>query len=1112
VSFEITHASRGQRICAGLVVLTAAWTCVVAEAQPIPPPVPASLPFFREEPVDFARDIRPILQGSCGACHGVEKQRGKLRLDSKRAALKGGESGLAIVPGKPDESRLIARVLGLGDEDRMPLDKPPLTSAQIDLLKRWIAAGASWPDALSGDELAGPTHWAYVAPVRPPLPTVENSKACRNAIDRFVLAQLEKEGLAPSPEADRATLLRRLSLDLIGLPPTLAEVDAFLADRDSDAYEKAVDRLLASPRYGERWARPWLDLARYADTNGYEKDLPRTLWPWRDWVIGALNADMPFDEFTVKQLAGDLLPNATDEDRIATGFHRNTMLNDEGGIDPEEFRDAAVVDRVNTTATVWLGTTMACCQCHDHKYDPFTQREYYAFYAFFDDTEDTGVGSAPEIPVPTAEQKQRQEELRIRIAALEKILAAAIAPIERTERERKLRDGLTTPVTAAGLLHHFDFEPSSAAGGAASAAAGPAAGSTTTSDEIVAGEIIDRGSAPASASVHGASGDPWIMGPLGRALRLDGTLWCDCGTSLTFERDRGFSYGALVRLESDGCILGKIADKAAYRGFDCFVNGGHVEVHIVNTWPANGIKVETVRTLPRERWTHVFVTYDGSSKASGVQIYVDGAAEMLKVDNDTLSDTIASDVALKIGSRDASGILKGAIDDVRVYDRALAADEVARIANERLNPLVATPAERRTAEDQKLLDDAWIALDPELRRSRDDLARAKKDLAELPIAKSMVMKERLEPRATHVHKRGNFRDPGPVVTAGTPAVLHPLPKFSARNRLALAAWLVDEKNPLVARVTVNRAWEAFFGQGLVATAEDFGAQGDAPVNPELLDWLATELVSRGWSMKALHRLIVTSATYRQSSRVTPALAERDPANRLSARAPRVRLDAETLRDNALSIAGLLSDKIGGPSVMPPQPPAIWADSFATFDTPNEKWVDAQGEDRWRRGIYTYWRRSAAYPSALTFDATRRDTCVVKRSRTNTPLQALVVLDDPVFVEAAIGLARRVLRERSVDGKGERTDEGTGEGPGDVRARLAHALRVCVAREPRANEIDELSRLFARTRERFARDPSAAEKLVKQTQLDVSGLDAVDLAAWTVIANVLLNLDETITKG
>ena len=756
----------------------------------------AGKPDVPTKKVDFLREVQPVLKAHCFQCHGKDQQSGGLRLDRKAAAFKGGAHGPAIVPGKCEQSLLVQRISGLGGQPRMPLGFAPLTPEQIALLRAWIDQGAVWPDGAENAK-----HWAYLKPAHDKPPQVKNPAWVRNPIDNFVLAKLEKSGLKPSPEAPKEILLRRVSLDLIGLPPSVQEIDAFLADRSPNAYEKVVDRLLASPHYGERWARPWLDLARYADTNGYEKDARRSIWPYRDWVINALNADMPYDRFTIEQIAGDLLPNASESQKIATGFNRNTMLNEEGGVDQEEQRWLTIVDRVGTTASVWLGTTLQCAQCHNHKYDPFTQKDYYRFFAFFDHT------TEPILEMLTPAQEAQRKTLQTQVAALE--------------------------------------------------------------------------------------------------------------------------------------------------------------------------------------------------------------AEVKKPDTDKA---------------------------------ALAA-------------------------------------------STAKLADLKKQLDGVHAPTTLVMEEKADGQvpSTYTHVKGAYLSKGEKVTADVPAALNPFPAGRPRNRLGLAYWLVDENNPLTARVEVNRIWEQYFGRGIVETSEDFGTQGQRPTHPELMDWLATELMRRHWSLKAIHRLIVTSATYRQSSRVTPGLLARDPLNRLLARGPRFRMEAEMVRDAALSVAGLLSLKIGGPSVFPLQPDHIW-------DIPynGDQWVTSTGEDRYRRALYTFWRRTSPYPEFLTFDATSREFCTVRRIRTNTPLQALTTLNDPAFFEAARGLARRALQE----------------GGKDPAAQITYAFRLCAARRPTLFERTRLAGLYNAERKRYQADKEAAQKLAGGPP---DQPDLPQTAAMTVVANVLLNLDETLTK-
>lgn len=859
----VLHAFRN--VACWLAIWSMCAVVAQAEEQPATPDGATS---ETTEAVDFAKDIQPIFAAHCYECHGADMQEGGLRLHRRDDALTGGDGGRVIEPGNSKASRLIRYVTGVDEDLVMPPYGDRLSDEQVALLRSWIDAGAAWPEDADAEGPAGSDHWAYRPPQRPDLPPVHDTSWPRNAIDHFVLARLEAEGLQPSPEADRATLLRRASLDLIGLPPTLEEIEAFLTDERPDAYEQAVERLLASPRYGERWARLWLDLARYADTQGYEKDNRRTIWPYRDWVIDALNRDLPFDQFTIEQIAGDMLPDATLAQRVATGFHRNTMTNTEGGTDDEEFRVAAVVDRVNTTFEVWMGTTMACAQCHSHKYDPFTQREYYQVFAIFNNTADHDANDdRPFVEVPTPEQLAERQRLNAAIAELEK-------QIEEIEPEDRTRQAAWEQRLAAAL---------------------------TTDDQ-----------------------------------------------------------------------------------------------------------------------------------------------------SDEPSDEIE---ALPQNVREALSI---------------AADE-------------------RNEEQAKLLAEHYRTLDPPLVELQQQIEAQRKAMPSIPT--TLVMEELPEPRETRIHLRGSFLDPGELVEPGVPAVLHPLPEGQPANRLTFARWLVDPANPLVGRVTMNRHWEQFFGQGLVATSEDFGRQGEPPSHPELLDWLATELVAQNWSIKAMHRLIVTSATYRQSSRVTPELIERDPNNRLLARGPRVRLEAEAIRDQALAIAGLLSRKMHGPSVMPPQPEGIWQVVYS-----GDQWVTSEGEDRYRRGVYTFWRRTSPYPSMVVFDAPSREFCVVRRSRTNTPLQALTTLNDPVYFEAAQALARRIVTEAS----------------GDETQRAEHGFRLCLAREPSDDERARLVALATEERAHFAADPESAAALVGEGELP-EGVDSAELAAWTVVANVLLNLDELITK-
>jgi hypothetical protein len=766
--------------------------------------------------VDFNRDIRPILSKNCFACHGQDSARraGKVRLDRRASAVQKHKHGTAIVPGRSAESELVRRVRAADEGERMPPIESGnrLTREQIALLERWIQEGATYAE-----------HWSFVNPKRSPLPAVTDASWPENPIDHFILARLERAGLKPSPPADQFALLRRLSLDLRGLPPTREEVGAFAGDRSPDAYEKAVEKMLADPAYGERWARVWLDLARYADSAGYGSDPLRTIWRYRDWVIDAFNKTLPYDQFLIEQIAGDLLPNATLEQKMATAFHRNTMTNTEGGTDREEFRVAAVKDRVDTTLQVAMGLTMGCAKCHDHKYDPVTQKDYYRFYAFFNQSADADRSDeAPVIPVPTPEAARKNHELDVKIEDLKRRL---ISP------------------------------------------------------RFVASLSVERLPVlPAEAVI---------------------------------------AYGKIKRLNQ---------------------------------------KRPPIPTLP-----------------------------------------------------------------------------------------------------------VMVELPPDKRRE------------------------------TRIMVKGSFLSLGDRVEAGVPAAFHALPEGAPANRLGVALWLVDRNNPLTSRVAVNRLWAQLFGVGLVETEEDFGTQGELPSHPELLDWLATEYVRLGWDTKALLRLMVTSATYRQSAKVTPGRLAKDPRNRLLSRAPRFRLDAEMVRDQALALGGLLSQKMHGSSVFPPQPPGLWQAAFNGQRT----WATSEGEDRHRRGLYTFWRRTVPYPSMATFDAPSREVCTVRRIRTDTPLQAFVTLNDPVYVEAAQALARRILQEG---------------GPGDEdRARFG--LELCLARPPRQEEIRQLTALLATERAHYRADLRGALEIATEPIGPVpASADAVEFAAWTVAANVLLNLDGVLTKS
>jgi hypothetical protein len=1018
--------------------------------------------------VSFGRDILPILSSRCFQCHGPDEhaRKAKLRLDRREGAL------AVVTPGKSQTSELIRRINAEPDDGLMPPRKTNrrLSAREKELLRRWIDEGAAWSK-----------HWAYEIPVRPALPIVKNAAWLRNAIDHFVLARLEKEGLRPSAEATKEALIRRVALDLTGLSPTVHEIRAFLADKAPNAYEKVVDRLLASPRYGERMALHWLDDARFADTNGYQNDFARTMWPWRDWVIDAFNRNMPFDQFTVEQLAGDLLPGASLEQKIATGFNRNNRTVTEAGSIDEEWRIENAIDRVETTATVFLGLTMGCGRCHDHKFDPISQKELYQFLAFFNSINERGVyteqrGNVPPLlALPGPQDRERLRQLDAALAAAEKdVRQEEAARTERRsgwEKEQHSRPFLTPPAGAALSC--------------------PLQGDL----RFLAGEGTLEG------TYRGKGQPAWTEGPLGKALSLDGKAesFVEAGQAVILEGKDPFSYGCWVRPRGDGACLSKMDEAAGYRGFDLLVSGGKVEVHFVHHWPEKALKVVTREPLPRDAWTHVFLTHDGSGKAAGVRLYLNGRQAPLDVPNDSLQGTLTTSQPLRLGLRSTSLTFKGDLADIRIYKRTLAAAEVQSLAAQHLGPIVSKPAGKRSKLEQDLLDQAFRAqTEGRVQAAKEKVEKLRKQKAELEqrIPTVMVMEDLKTPRETFVLKRGQYDmpDKSQKVEPGVPAILPPLPSSAPRNRLGLARWLVASDNPLTARVVVNRYWQHYFGTGLVKTAENFGVQGEPPSHPELLDWLAREFVESGWNVKAMQRLIVTSAAYRQSSAAAPDLVQRDPENRLLARGSRFRLPAELMRDNALAVSGLLVEKVGGPSIRPYQPAGLWEElAGGAGEGP---YVQDHGRSLYRRSLYVYRKRTVPHPALATFDAPSREVCQVKRARTDTPLQALGLLNDVTYVEAARSLAQLML-----------TDGGS-----TPQQRLTFAFQRATARLPDAAELRILVKGLERHRQMFTNDRERALQLIHQGESPPNGsLDVAELAAYTASAGVILNLDETITR-
>jgi Protein of unknown function (DUF1553)/Protein of unknown function (DUF1549)/Concanavalin A-like lectin/glucanases superfamily/Planctomycete cytochrome C len=1005
----------------------------------------------RAEPVRFNRDVLPILADKCFACHGPDaaKRKAGLRLDREQNARK--------VVAKAEASELVRRITSTDSDERMPPKDSgrELTKPQADTLRRWVADGAKWEK-----------HWAFVPPTRPEPPAVTDVAWVRSPIDRFILARLEQAGLKPSSETDRTTLIRRMSLDLTGLPPTPAEVDAFVRDPGPDAVDRLADRLLASPRYGERMAWRWLEAARYADTNGYQTDAGRDMWRWRDWVIEAYNRNLPFDQFTIEQLAGDLLPGATLDQRIATGFNRNHRGNAEGGIVPEEYAVEYVADRVETTSTVWLGLTLGCCRCHDHKFDPFSQREFYQLFAYFNNVPEKGRAvkfgnSPPFIKAPTRDQEQtlaaldrRVAEAEHRVHELRTALAEAQARWEKTARPNDLPDW--TP--DRGLISRIALDDD---------------GPLTVRDGRAA----------------------YVPGRIGKALVLDGQRFADAGNVGDFGFDDRFSLALWVHpRKTSGALLSRMTDEPQGEGYGVHLVNGKVQVHLTKRWLDDALRVETERKLEADRWHHVAITYDGSRLAAGVKVYIDGTEAKATTLLDELNQSFQTKEPLRIGSGGGpDGRFNGFVDEVRVYGRLLEPAE-ARVLAVAATPgeIVAKPvAERTAAEVEKLRAFFLAKAAPDgIRAAHEGLRAAREERKTFAdsIPTVMVMEEMPAPRDSYVLVRGQYDRPGTKVSAAGPGALPNPPRGG--NRLGLAKWLVSADHPLAARVAVNRLWQLHFGTGLVATGEDFGTQGEYPSHPELLDWLATEFVRSGWDVKRMHKLIVTSATYRQSSRVPKVIPARDPDNRLLSRFPRYRLSAEMIRDQALFAGGLLVEHEGGPSVKPYQPAGLWDELSGTGD-----YVPDTGDKLYRRSLYTYWKRTAPPPSLSAFDATARETCWVRETRTNTPLQALTLLNDVTYVEAARKLAEIVLRECA-----------------DADHRLALAFRRVTARAPTDAERTVLRRALERQLADYRNEPAAARKVLKVGESAVDPrLDAVEVAAYAGVCRLILNLDEAVTK-
>jgi hypothetical protein len=1030
-----------------------------------------------------------------------------------------------IVAGKSKDSLLLKRIRGEGGEAQMPLGGAPLKPEQIELLRRWIDEGASWPESASHTGEKKQQHWAFINPTRPALPAIKNKAWARNAIDYFVLARLEKEGWQPAPEADRATLLRRVSFDLTGLPPTLAELEDFLNDQSPNAYEKVVDRLLASPRYGERMAYRWLDAARYADTNGYQVDGDRDAWRWRDWVIEAFNANKPYDQFVTEQLAGDLLPDATLEQKIATAFNRNHRINAEGGIVPEEYRNEYVVDRVDTTATVFMGLTMGCARCHSHKFDPISHREFYQMAAFFNNIDEDGHSfdqgnASPFIKAPTRAQQSKLVELqnveREQEMRFNALLKKHQRDITRWEKSLKPDTKFADPFFDEDrLIVRLPMDEGARA--------------IFNKSERAYHDQYDRKSneKPITFDIGFKEGTPrYVPSPTGHGVAFDGKLYFDAGIHANYRYNstsehfnERFTIAAWVYPESEqsGTIISKVSDAAAdvengvprADGYGLYFLNGKVHFNMVFRWGEDALRVETADKLPLKQWHHVAVVFDGLEQwERRIHLFVNGAEVPLKHTQRNFYLLFgASKNTLKFGAGGGPQFrFKGALDEIRMYTRGLSAHEIAALAcGDAPAKIAALPVAQRSSAQSLKMQKAYLALaaPPELKDAQAQwraASRARQKFEdELPTV--MVMEEMPQPRQQFLLKRGNYDAPGEEVQRETLSALNPFPANAPRNRLGLAQWLTSQEHPLTARVAVNRFWQMLFGSGLVKTPEDFGLQSEPPTHPELLDWLAVafregiadcglriaDCRKKPWDIKVILKQIVTSATYRQSTEINPQSAIRNPQSR------RVRLSAEMVRDQALFVSGLLVEKIGGPSVKPYQPASLYKDfGFGGMTS----YQQAQGEDLWRRSLYTYWKRTVLSPTMQVFDASAREFCNVRDVRTNTPLQSLNLMNDVTYVEAARLLAERAMKE------GGTTPE----------QRLAWAFRVVTSRVPGETELRVLLRSLNGQREKFAANPpNATQLLALGERRNDASLDKTELAAYSMVMSMLLNLDEAITK-
>jgi len=1037
--------------------------------------------------IDFSRDIRPILSDTCYRCHGPDEEQlqADLRLDSRENVFADRDGYSILAAGDLKKSELWNRISSDDPDVKMPPEDAPrqLTGRQRDLIKRWIQQGANWQD-----------HWAFEPIADVALPKISSPAWTRTAIDNFILKQLDQAGLTPASIASKETLIRRVTLDLTGLPPTQAEVDAFLADQSPNAYERLVDRLLESPRYGERQALAWLDAARFADTSGYQTDGIRHQWRWREWVIDSFNKNKPFNEFTIEQLAGDLIPDATPDQLLATGFNRNHRANSEGGIVFEEYLVEYAVDRVDTTATVWLGLTMQCARCHDHKYDPISQREFYQMMAFFNNIPERGrvIKYGNSFPIMLAPTPKMKESLDQFDAEIDSHFTAVNDGVAKLENKLIAWDGLAKkeqPTVHRALAVQFNWNDSIEA-------TRRDASAFRQSDYDV--EFSGEADPELLKTKHSGEKPSFVPGVFGSALKLNAGEYVEGGALLELAGHQPMTMSTWVKVDQPqtSTIL-SISDPTGTKagGFSMKLVDNHVQINWGPRWLDDCVILKCKTPIDAGKWNHIAFAGDGTQRADGFQIYINGQLQQVDVLLDIFTGTFKTSPTLRFGSELGKATFAGAIDETRLYYRVLRQEEVAMLAVpksvEQIESQINDSAKiaeklKRVVHyleyvDKSGVGDAFKKLET-LRLERDSF------VSTVPTA--MVMQERPEMKKTYILDRGQYDKPTEEVQRGVPAALNTKGREQWKNRLDLAQWLVSNENPLTARVIVNRFWYQFFGRGLVRTQEDFGSQGDPPTHPELLEWLAGNFRDRGWNVKWLHKLIVTSAVYMQDSVVADDAIQKDPLNLLLARAPRLRLQAEMVRDQALAVSGLLVGNIGGPSVKPYQPEGLWK------EIASQAYTRDNGSALYRRSMYTFWKRTVPPPTMTTFDASSRETCVLSRSRTNTPLQALALLNEVAFVEAARNFGQRMLTE----------------GGHDHPSRLKWGFRELTSRWPTDEELVIISALLDRSYKRYEGDESAAEDLVSVGDSEpIDDIHVIGLAAYTQVASLLLNLDEVINR-